>query len=175
MSLLFWNVRGLGTKWRQNEPEALLTKWKIEVFGIMEPKLKLESTMNLQSDMPEWALTSNLDAIEQGNRTSIIFGCQRTQWTSQLLLVQTQLLHLWVTNVGSYCFNLIVVYGERDLVGRMTLWDGIVDARLVSKGVDWLVAGDFNAIRTPHEREGRDPLMKRVRTISAWLHHPSPS
>lgn len=62
MSLLLWNIRGMRSTTRKNELKQILQKKKIELFGIIEPKLKLDGIQSLESEMPKWDIKSNIQS-----------------------------------------------------------------------------------------------------------------
>lgn len=58
---------------QERELRSLLKEKKTELFGLQEIKLKLEGLDSISLSMPEeWQLISNLNTLEEDDRSSIL-------------------------------------------------------------------------------------------------------
>lgn len=83
---------------------------------------------------------------------------KKTNWSCQLLSKHKKYIHACMTNSGGYSFDLLVIYGEREMIKRHPLWTTMDQMRLISNNHDWLVVSNFNEIRSSTEREGRGQI-----------------
>lgn len=101
MSQIEWNLWGLGNKSRQTELRKILVENKIEIFGLLETKLRIDKQRTLINDFDrDWSIMTNLDESDPLNCYMTWLGCKRTQWSLWLEKIHRHLIHAKLSNVS---------------------------------------------------------------------------
>ncbi|GKU90763.1 hypothetical protein SLEP1_g4714 [Rubroshorea leprosula] len=80
---------------------------------------------------------------------------------------KTGVLGFWGQNkVPVYIVN---VYSPCDIEGKRLLWEEIKKAVTTSRG-NWCVLGDFNAVKSQHERVGSSGNIREMREFKQFIH-----
>lgn len=77
----------MGSATRKKELRQISYERKIELFGILESKLKDDGISSLKIEMPEWDIFTNLEINGEEDRASIIIGFLNAQWSGQILSI----------------------------------------------------------------------------------------
>lgn len=146
----FWNIRGLNDPLKQKEAKIFVRTSKLSMVGLLEHKIK-ESNVDriLKYICPHWHSTHNYRHAPLGR----ILVCWDPLVLSVTVLDQSnQFIHCEVHALqGDHIFLATFVYGSNSYIERHTLWQSIQSFKSITP---WVVLGDFNAIRTPHEKAG---------------------
>lgn len=65
-------------------------------------------------------------------------------------------MHVHLENIGGYKLFLTVACGDNTPTRLWELWERLIYAKMMIGLSDWLIGGDFSAIRNPDEQEGSD-------------------
>lgn len=151
-----WNIRGLNRQRKQLAVHQWVRKNKLDLFGILEPKLLASNleTMQRNMDNQEWDYSSNIQAV---NPCRIL-----VRWNPSKLLVdcirsEEQWLTCEVTNkITKDQFSVTFMYGYNTPSQRRNLWHYLRNISPGKANAPWIVMGDFNATLRPEDRYGGD-------------------
>lgn len=150
MTIIIWNVRGLIRPSMQADVRNKIRILKLSLVVLVETKVKQASyTYIANSILPNgWKESSNMEAGSTARKWLM--------WDPRVVQVTVaswnpQYMHCNV-KYGTVAFLLSVCYGYNNYMQRRDLWKSIID-RSKDSGLLWIVAGDFNTIRS-HEKEG---------------------
>lgn len=130
---MMWNIKGLSTKRKKDDLKSLIAEKKVEIVGIMEPKLKSMGIVSLKSSLGDgWEIVDNLDELIAGDRATIIIVFKKSHWSFQVIFKHKKIIHACLTSVGGYIFDLSVVYGERNPPDKKELWSKLEEATIIS-------------------------------------------
>lgn len=152
MIMGFWNVRGLNTPLKKAWVVKYIRQYRVALFGFLETKMtatRFEDFMAAR--LPSWQFILNFDTIK-GGRIAIIWDPSRVSCSA--VDIGPQFIHCSVScKVTQKSFLWTLVYGLYSVVNRRHLWEklSVVGTNCVSP---WLIAGDFNAVKSPDERVG---------------------
>ncbi|XP_074265860.1 uncharacterized protein LOC141588311 [Silene latifolia] len=153
MIISSWNIRGLNDPIKQQEVKSYLAKNKVEVFGLLETRVKLLNSAEIIRKFPFYSVLNNYSHHYNGRIWVFLDSRKITLLTSRL---HDQFIHLKLLHHSSnQIVYVTMVYGSNDGAHRERLWDAL---RSVSGSVtNWLVLGDFNIVRDMGERIGPNP------------------
>ncbi|XP_031287107.1 uncharacterized protein LOC116145808 [Pistacia vera] len=153
-----WNIRGLNGFSKQRAVRNWISDSSLGLISLLETKVEQSHLQSMVSFVcPLWQFLSNMiDSI-----ACRVLVC----WDSSLYSVHSlhcslQEITCRVTHVSEgFSFWITFVNGSNDPRNRCNLWDFLRDQSAVfgSKGLPWLVLGDFNAILGASDRVGGDP------------------
>jgi exonuclease III len=154
LSILSWNVRGLDDQNKCSLVKDTVRAAKASIACFQETKLEVISYVKLVTFVPPSLFTySFLPSI--GTK-----GGALTTWNSNYTLTQTYTLTysvtILLTNTMDFQFMLSNVYGPIDTTHKA---DFLNEIRLIAclHDTPWILIGDFNILRAPHETTATDP------------------
>ncbi|XP_058760896.1 uncharacterized protein LOC131634265 [Vicia villosa] len=147
------NIRGGGNALKRRRISALVIKSKADIFFIQETKL---------SSMHDFVAKSFWNAKDIGfsfSNSSGRSGGLLTLWRGDAVDVVLSFkgegyLGVKVSKNNNF-FYLINVYSPCDLVKKRILWRKLLELKDVFNDGEWIIGGDFNAIKVREERKGR--------------------
>lgn len=153
--ILSWNIRGFNSPLKQSELKTMIAKYKIDVMGVMETRIREENMSEVwgKLNLSNWNLVHNYGMNDQGRiwvlyDTSLI--CLR------VLEVHVQFIHCMITK-GNHSFYWTCVYGSYNSLARKELWRELT--RIGNQLAEpWLIQGDFNAVCSNEDRIGGNPI-----------------
>lgn len=146
-----WNIRGFNAPVHVQEARRFIRSNRLSVICLLETKVRATSESQVQqSFMPSW----QFEIVRYDNAVSRMWLCWNpTEMEVEILNVDVQWIHSRIrfisTNI-SCCSTF--VYGLYEPIDRRLLWNFLRSSAIVLRDVPWCVLGDFNAIRSPHER-----------------------
>ena len=150
MLISCWNIRGLNQPQKQKEIARLIHVMKIDVFGIVETKVKtLNQDKINQNMMPHWCFVTNGQADSPGR---IWVGWNPDNIKLIVLLNQPQMIHVRIEHATrSIVFVASFVYGLHSDTDRRPLWRDILHCAGSGGTLSWICLGDFNTTLYPNE------------------------
>ncbi|XP_074315902.1 uncharacterized protein LOC141652260 [Silene latifolia] len=147
-----WNVRGMNNPTKQHEIKQFINQNKVELFGIVENKIKSSSRNNVGGTLCEnWSICTN-SSLHSGGRVWLIWDPNSYEVHIQDITIQN--IHAQVFDKTSKkTFWYTVVYGLNKYAEREDLWRSIRNYNC-SIADPWLICGDFNVILNWNERIG---------------------
>ncbi|XP_030444252.1 uncharacterized protein LOC115666717 [Syzygium oleosum] len=145
--------RGLVDPLKQAEIRSFVRSNNISCLGITETKVNISLFDDISSGLlPGWKWTSNYESSPRGR----IWVGWDTRFIELMVIASSdQVIHgnLRLLPINKSCI-FSVVYGEHSFGSRRALWADLIQSSASFSNVPWLVAGDFNAIRTHSDRVG---------------------
>ncbi|XP_019235765.1 PREDICTED: uncharacterized protein LOC109216089 [Nicotiana attenuata] len=156
MKWLFWNIRGVNKRYKQKEVREYIRSNKINLVGLVETKVKETNAYRIANPLvPGWGTLTNYNEARNG-RVWILWDTNVLKVTG--LQDDPQLIHCIVRSIkGDVTCYLTVVYGFNGIEQRRSLW-GKLQSFSTTITDAWLVAGDFNAILYPKDRQSCNPV-----------------
>lgn len=156
MSVLVWNIRGLGSRASSDYLHYLLNLHRPFILAILEPK---QQQHKLEDFARKYGFTGSLHGGDVNNHIWIFWNnnvqVHPSLITSQLITVSAKIL-------GATDIIFSFVYAMCSRNARYELWSQLVNQSSLT--APWLVAGDFNTILSCSEKKGGlAPLSKIFR------------
>lgn len=151
LSVLSWNVRGLGDPSKRPIIYNSVSLAAPAIVVLQETKLSNISPSDLRSFLPP-SLSSFVFSPASGSSGGLV-----TAWNSSLLSKTTFISRKHTLTVGfSYnisnlCFFVTNVYAPTDPLQKTFFLDDLLELSSNFSG-PWMLIGDFNLIRSPHEK-----------------------
>lgn len=162
LSILSWNIRGLGSKGKKGVVGDIIRSKQISVLVIQETKMG-QFSKRVASSL--WG-RKNFDFVHKE-----AVGCSGgilVAWDKKLMDVSE--VHIDSCSISIKCFSPAIsfawmfsgVYGHVNNANRKVLWEEL-DKLQEEWMLPWYLAGDFNVVRFPSERssEGRSSSYMR--------------
>lgn len=160
MIIATWNIRGMQQAPKKNAVRALITKHKIDIFGILETKFKVSSFSKFSPTfLHGWNFMHNFDIVSNGR----ILLCWNSNTVDvNIISVEKQVIHANVTcRISGNNFHYALCYGFYTIEDRMDMWDSLI--LHVPLDAPAFVCGDFNCVQDTSERVGkRTPSEKEL-------------
>ncbi|XP_074314235.1 uncharacterized protein LOC141649444 [Silene latifolia] len=147
----FWNVRGMNRVGKQKAINFFLQHKNINLFGLLETKIKSRGLKNVFNNFNNWSISTN-NGHHNGGRIWIV-------WQPHVVKVHfieynAQFIHMRIEPVETRkSFYVTMVYAFNSISDRAPLWDNL---RKIASQVSgpWAIAGDFNCVLSAGERVG---------------------
>ncbi|XP_074278717.1 uncharacterized protein LOC141602313 [Silene latifolia] len=125
----------------------------VEVFGLLETRVKLNNSADIIRKFPFYSVINNYSHHYNGRIWVFLDSRKITLLNSSL---HDQLIHLRLLHhISNQIIYVTIIYGSNDGGHRDRLWD---ELRSVSGTVtNWIVLEDFNIVRDMRERIGPNP------------------
>lgn len=165
MSLLFWNLCGIGNNETAGHLKYLIKQHKVNFLGVVEPKIsgrKAEQTCKRLG-------FDGCHRIEaSGMRGGIWLLWQKNSFTITVLQESSQFLHVCVSNLNNERWVLTIIYRNPSSVEGRSFWNNM---RELANSIrdPWLLIGDFNAITNSNESSGSGGLLNRRFRFAEWI------
>ncbi|XP_074277918.1 uncharacterized protein LOC141601526 [Silene latifolia] len=150
MIISSWNIRGLNDPIKQQEIKGYLIKNKVEVFGLLETRVKINNSAAIIRNFPFYSVINNYSHHYNGRIWVFLDTRKITLLNSRF---HDHLIHLPLPHHSSNpVIYVTMIYGSNDGSHRDRLWE---ELRSVAGTVtNWIVLGDFNIVRGLEERIG---------------------
>ncbi|XP_073291149.1 uncharacterized protein [Primulina huaijiensis] len=161
MKIACWNVRGFNKPLKQSNAQGLIKKHNLSILGLLEVKVKacLVDRM-MATNFPGMSFIHN---FLLSDKSRVLLMWNNSVVNVDLLEMTDQVNHVNVVFLHSNrVFVISFVYGLNSVVERRPLWDFLMGCG-DSVVLPWMVLGDFNCVRFPHEKMGG--LLIRPRDI----------
>lgn len=145
MSMIIWNIRGLGSRNSWNYHKYIIVLHHPIVVSILEPKQQA-------SKIGEFAHKLGFSGFCNGNATNThIWLFWKLMANVQVIEVTSQTLSIQLTLPGLPDILLSMVYAKCTRAERVQLWTDLSHHN--SSNLPWLVGGDFNTILSLSEKK----------------------
>ncbi|GAV77378.1 Exo_endo_phos domain-containing protein [Cephalotus follicularis] len=154
-----WNIRGLNDTSKQKEVRNFVKKNGIAFVGLLETRvLLLNKEKVAQGLVKGWKCVSN-------HKDSLL-GRIWVLWNPGLVnfrvtAISHQAIH-GELSWAEYSFWVSVVYGDCNYISRRELWEGLEAQAMQFSAKPWIICGDFNVSRYPHEHSGRRGIVSNA-------------
>jgi exonuclease III len=155
MKILSWNIRGLNLPLKQKEIKKLIIHHKISILRVMETRVKLENFSKVANYMmPGWKVINNYSKHCLGK----IWICWDPGGVKiDVVNVHAQVITCSVTFLDSGgSWMISAVYGATHGPERRSLFKELTEVKVAMGRKPWLITGDFNVIRFPDEKWGKE-------------------
>ncbi|XP_073129134.1 uncharacterized protein [Henckelia pumila] len=159
MKIASWNMRGFNKPLKQRHVQGVLKKYNLSVLGLLEVKVKV----NLVDRMMETKFPgmSFLHNFHMCTNSRILVMWDKKDVRIDVLGMSDQVIHVSVVCLHSQrVFLASFIYGRNSVVARRPLWDFLINHG-ESISLPWILLGDFNCVRYPHEKMGGIPIVPR--------------
>ncbi|XP_074315324.1 uncharacterized protein LOC141651516 [Silene latifolia] len=147
------NIRGFNDPIKQQEVRGYLSRNKVEVFGLLETRVKQNNFATIIRTFPSYSVLNNYTHHYNG-RIWVFLDNRRVTWISSSghdQLIHLELLH----HISNKTVHVSFVYGSNDATHRERLWHEL--RGLKPKVTNWILMGDWNIVRAMEERIGPNP------------------
>jgi hypothetical protein len=153
MKILVWNVRGLNNPFKQREIRKMLRRLKISLFCLVETCVKFDKADAIKEFLvPGWDWFHNYSTHYLGR----IWICWDLNALSiSLISIHEQAISCRDTIQGRGPWMFSGIYGSINGMDRRRLWRELDTVQASVGTCPWLVAGDFNVIRSHDEKWGK--------------------
>uniref|UniRef100_A0A5B7AM54 Putative AP endonuclease/reverse transcriptase n=1 Tax=Davidia involucrata TaxID=16924 RepID=A0A5B7AM54_DAVIN len=152
IKIVAWNIRGLNNPLKQKEVRKYARTQHPSIFCLSETKVKacnLDATF--KKCFRDWNVIHNCPP--QGV-CRIGVGWDPKVIKLDLLASTDQVLTCHISLLNTYSFFGSFVYASNEHDQRTQLWNHLrMYARIIAEK-PWIIMGDFNIVRGPHERQG---------------------
>ncbi|KAL9244394.1 hypothetical protein vseg_018174 [Gypsophila vaccaria] len=147
----FWNVRGMNRRKKQVLINIFLLQNKVEVFGLLETKIKPENSNKVISSINNWSITTNSSSTS-GGRIWVLWNAKAIE--VEIYEYDPQFIHLKIVSrqTKEWMF-LTYVYAFNGIQERVPLWVNLMRLAWAIRG-PWAIGGDFNRVLSPEEIVG---------------------
>ncbi|XP_074288431.1 uncharacterized protein LOC141613588 [Silene latifolia] len=153
MIISSWNIRGFNDPIKQQEVRGYLSTNKIEVFGLLETRVKYNNSAAISKRFASFSVLNNYSHHYNGRIWVFLNPSLVTIISSK---VHDQLIHLELLHhISNKVVHVTFVYGSNDGDDRKALWDEL--RQLHNTATNWILMGDFNIVRDIEERVGPNP------------------
>ncbi|XP_060177922.1 uncharacterized protein LOC132607865 [Lycium barbarum] len=154
--------------WKQKEVRLFLQKYKVDVIGCLETRIKQQRSQNILRKLAqEWNHCCNYPMDYNGR----IWLLWRPHVQMHIPVVTEQCIHCKVENTSAgVSTSLTVVYAKNDAQERQILWRDLVQIGSSTQG-PWLISGDFNNVLSSEDNLGPQLLTLRHRNFEIALMH----
>ncbi|XP_059654738.1 uncharacterized protein LOC132301506 [Cornus florida] len=153
MVIAIWNIRGLNGLDKQDEVRNLIREHKVNVMLIIETKINQVNIDLVHRPLAKsWSLHHNYQHSPLGR-----IWIQRNHNSIDIKVLQEtrQMIHCSATLLRCRTsFFISFVYGANAADERRTLWSDITRLSTNLSSSPWILAGDFNIIKSSHENFG---------------------
>jgi exonuclease III len=167
MKVLHWNIRGLGLPEKRRYLREFILKEHFDIICIQETKKEEFSTRFLHSISPVFSDWKHIPSL--GVAGGILLGinshnCQLIDWT-----IGKFSLTAYLQNTSDkVIWACTTVYGPTDQNLKGEFW-----SELSAIGSSWsgplIIGGDFNAIRSRHEKKGVSFDLRNSEAFNTWI------
>ncbi|XP_019248332.1 PREDICTED: uncharacterized protein LOC109227587 [Nicotiana attenuata] len=161
-----WNIRGLNKPFKQKELVLFLKKYKVEVMGLVETRVKENKAKRIaQKIAKDWKVQYNYNCAYNGR----IWLLWKPHIHIQILMVDAQFVHCEVEEqISQKKWLFTVVYAYNELNTRWQLWKKLIGigSNIIS---DWLISGYFNNVLLTDDRIGAPITLAEVQEFKEFL------
>ncbi|XP_028797766.1 uncharacterized protein LOC114753260 [Neltuma alba] len=149
-SIFVWNCQGAASNKFHTVLKSLLQGFKPAIIALVEPRIS-----GYKADKVIQKLNyPNSHRVESEGFSGGIWLLWIDQVKVQILVNHKQFIHSRICDVeGRLPFLFTAIYGSPNPVSRNLLWRELLQLNSGDQEA-WLLAGDFNAIRSNEERRG---------------------
>ena len=150
MLISCWNIRGLNQPQKRREVDRLIHVLKIDVFGIVETKVRLSNQDMVNNHMiSHWQFVTNCQADSVGR---IWAGWNPEKIILTVLTITSQLIHVKIESLDlSVAFVASFIYGLHSSQDRRPLWRDLKNCAASAGSLPWISLGDFNVVLNSYE------------------------
>ncbi|XP_074298732.1 uncharacterized protein LOC141629659 [Silene latifolia] len=160
MIISSWNIRGFNDPIKQQEVRGYLATNKIEVFGLLETRVRLNKAAAISRMFSSHRILNNYSHHYNGRIWVFLDTRLVTLLSSR---IHDQLIHLELLHhVSNKVVHMSFVFGSNDADIRETLWNEM--RQLATMVTDWIVLGDFNIVTVlSPEISDHSPLLVQIK------------
>jgi len=150
MSLMIWNVRGMGRTPTHNALKKLVREHEVAIAGLVETKLSLQTIDEVVNKiLPGWNHIHNFE-ICHGGRIVVAWNPTRLEMDNFVLSDQSITMNARCLTTRRE-FDMSIIYAYNRYADRRSLWQHLVSL-FHSNPLPWILGGDFNCVRFEGER-----------------------
>ncbi|XP_073149148.1 uncharacterized protein [Henckelia pumila] len=143
MKIASWNMRGFNKPLKQRHVQGVLKKYNLSVLGILEVKVNVNLVDRMMdTKFPGMSFMHNFHMCTN-SRILVMWDSKDVRL--DVLGMSDQVIHVSVVN---------------SVVARRPLWDFLINHG-ENISLPWILLGDFNCVRYPHEKMGGIPIAPR--------------
>lgn len=168
VKIMSWNVRGSCDQVKLHSIKRLVLKHKPLIVGLQETK---RGSVSVSTARAMW-----------GERAHSWISLPSTGLSGgQVLIWDTDSVIVHEKSVGKHSITILCsllgstdrwactsLYGPCDLKEKVGFWNEVADIE-ITRGVPWLILGDFNAIRVREERSSGAIIKRVARDFNNWV------
>ncbi|GAV92478.1 Exo_endo_phos domain-containing protein [Cephalotus follicularis] len=163
-----WNIRGINNPLKQEEVSRFLLDNKVAICGLLETRTREDRAQSIVSKMcRNWEWTSNHLFSELG-RIWVVWDPRALSF--DVTAMTEQAIHGRAVLGNGAVVHLSFVYGLCDYRNRRDLWKDLIFNYKTIRRAPWLILGDFNVSRYPHDQlNGPSRVTKAMTDFNACL------
>ncbi|XP_073149189.1 uncharacterized protein [Henckelia pumila] len=159
MKIASWNMRGFNKPLKQRHVQGVLKKYNLSVLGLLEVKVNFNLVDRMMdTKFPGMSFMHNFHLCTN-SRILVMWDSEEVRL--DILGMSDQVIHVSVVCLYSQrVFLASFIYGRNSVVARRPLWDFLINHG-ENISLPWIMLGDFNCVRYPHENMGGIPIVPR--------------
>ncbi|KAI9109477.1 hypothetical protein K1719_019531 [Acacia pycnantha] len=165
MNIVVWNSRGATSKGFATVLKDMKFRYKLDVVVILEPRISGSTASRV---IKNWGFKHSIRREAEGFSGGIWILWNLDDLIVDVMVMDDQFIHCNMTlNGKKMC--LTAIYASPNERKRCRIWDMLRD--LSHEVADpWLLAGDFNEIKTPLEQKGGGRANDtRCKNFNDWI------
>ncbi|KAI9110616.1 hypothetical protein K1719_018482 [Acacia pycnantha] len=165
LKLLVWNSRGAASKGFAAVVKDMKSRHKLDLVVILEPRV---SGIQASRIIKNWGFRHSVRMEAEGFSGGIWIVWQRDDLNMAVITKDEQFIHCKIGLDGEEML-FSAVYASPCEQKRRRLWE-VFQEIAINVTEPWLVAGDFNEIKTPLEQKGGGRVNDtRCRRFNDWI------
>ncbi|KAI9088650.1 hypothetical protein K1719_029764 [Acacia pycnantha] len=165
MNIMIWNSRGAASKGVAAVVRDMRYRYKLDMLVILEPRISGNAANKV---IKSWGFRHSYRREAVGFSGGLWIIWDREELVVDVRVTDEQFLHCKLCLEGNEML-FTAVYANPNEQRRIRLWSMLSQ---IANEVDepWILAGDFNEIKTPLEQKGGGRVSeRRCRQFSDWI------
>ncbi|KAI9118521.1 hypothetical protein K1719_010853 [Acacia pycnantha] len=165
MNILIWNCRGAASKGVAAVVRNMKFRYKPNLVVILEPRI---SGVQASRVSRNWGFKFSVRKEAEGFSGGIWLLWELEDLNVDVLWMDEQVIHCGL-KLGKEELVFSAIYANPNVHRRHQLWDVLRKLACEVAG-PWLLAGDFNEIKSPLEQKGGGKVNEtRCRSFNTWI------
>lgn len=149
--ILVWNVRGINSQSKWDAIRDKISESSSSIVCLQETKREHFDLQYIKKFCP-WQLSAFQFSLSMGASGDLIIIWNSNYFSRTLVSMNSfAIIVKLVCNLSGRAFHLTDIYGPANSVDKASFLLWLYNLDITSFG-DWLLAGDFNLIRSPNDR-----------------------
>ncbi|XP_073149026.1 uncharacterized protein [Henckelia pumila] len=152
-------MRGFNKPLKQRHVQGVLKKYNLSILGLLEVKVNVNLVDRMMNTkFPGMSFMHNFHMC---TNSRILVMWESKAVRLDVLGMSDQVIHVSVVCLHSQrVFLASFIYGRNSVVAWRPLWDFLINHG-ENISLPWILLGDFNCVRYPHEKMGGNPIVPK--------------
>ncbi|XP_073149348.1 uncharacterized protein [Henckelia pumila] len=152
-------MRGFNKPLKQRHVQGVLKKYNLSILGLLEVKVNVNLVDRMMDT--KFSAMSFMHNFHMCTNSRILVMWESKAVRLDVLGMSDQVIHVSVVCLHSQrVFLASFIYGRNSVVAWRPLWDFLINHG-ENISLPWILLGDFNCVRYPHEKMGGNPIVPK--------------